>query len=61
MMPQFHNGRSLRTEDLAMGLTIFALGLAKKVLLADNLAPLANPLFGAAGAPQMLEAWWAGR
>ncbi len=57
MTPQFRNGRSLRTEDLAAGLTIFALGLAKKVLVADNLAPLANPLFAGGIAPQMGDAW----
>ncbi len=57
MMPQFHNGRSLKSEDLAAGLTIFALGLAKKVLVADQLAPLANPLFAGGIAPQMADAW----
>ena len=57
MMPQFRDGRLLRAEDLALGLTIFAFGLAKKVLVADNLAPLANPLFVAGAAPQLLEAW----
>jgi alginate O-acetyltransferase complex protein AlgI len=57
MMPQFRNGRSLRAEDLAQGLTIFALGLGKKVLVADNLAGLASPLFASTAAPQMLDAW----
>ncbi|WP_342116963.1 MBOAT family O-acyltransferase [Pseudoduganella sp. OTU4001] len=57
MMPQFRNGQSLRAENLAAGLTIFALGLAKKVLIADNVAPLANPLFTAGAAPQLLDAW----
>jgi len=57
MMPQFRNGRALKSEDLALGLTIFALGLAKKVLVADNIAPLANPIFGAGASPQFLDAW----
>ncbi|WP_028105177.1 MBOAT family O-acyltransferase [Pseudoduganella violaceinigra] len=57
MMPQFRNGRPLQAEDLALGLTIFAMGLAKKVLVADNLAPLANPVFAAGAAPQLLDAW----
>lgn len=57
MMPQFRDGRALRADDLAMGLTIFAIGLGKKVLVADNLAPLANPVFAAGAAPQLLEAW----
>jgi D-alanyl-lipoteichoic acid acyltransferase DltB (MBOAT superfamily) len=33
---------------LAIGLMLFTLGLAKKVLLADRLAELADPLFGSA-------------
>lgn len=57
MMPQFRNGRALRADDLAEGLTIFALGLGKKVLVADNLAPLANPLFAGGIAPQLADAW----
>ncbi|MYN03959.1 MBOAT family protein [Pseudoduganella sp. DS3] len=57
MMPQFRNGQGLRAEDLAAGLTIFAIGLAKKVLIADNLAPLANPVFSAGAAPRLLDAW----
>jgi alginate O-acetyltransferase complex protein AlgI len=57
MMPQFRNGRALRAEYLALGLSIFAFGLAKKVLVADNIAPLANPIFAAGAAPQLLDAW----
>ncbi len=57
MMPQFRNGRALSAADLALGLTIFAIGLGKKVLVADNLAPLANPVFGAGAVPRLLDAW----
>jgi D-alanyl-lipoteichoic acid acyltransferase DltB (MBOAT superfamily) len=57
MMPQFRDGQQLRADDLALGLTIFAIGLGKKVLIADNLAPLANPVFAAGAAPQLLDAW----
>lgn len=57
MMPQFRNGRGLRPEELALGLTVFAIGLGKKVLVADNLAPLANPIFAAGASPQLVEAW----
>jgi D-alanyl-lipoteichoic acid acyltransferase DltB (MBOAT superfamily) len=57
MMPQFRDGRRLQAEDLAFGLTVFAFGLGKKVLVADNLAPLASPVFAAGAAPQLLEAW----
>lgn len=57
MMPQFRNGQALRAKNLACGLTVFALGLAKKVLVADNIAPLASPIFAAGTAPQLLDAW----
>jgi len=44
---------------LAVGLTLFTLGLAKKVLLADNLAEVVNPLFaGAATQPLALTSAW---
>jgi D-alanyl-lipoteichoic acid acyltransferase DltB (MBOAT superfamily) len=46
--------------DTTVGLTVFVIGLAKKVLIADVLAPSANAVFDAAahGIPvQMLEAW----
>src|SRR6202045_3015852 len=44
---------------LVVGMTLFTLGLAKKVLLADNLADVINPLFaGAKTQPLALtEAW----
>lgn len=35
-------------DNFGVGLSIFAVGLAKKVLLADNLAPIASASFGAA-------------
>ena len=57
MMPQFRDNRPLLDEDLAKGLTIFVLGLGKKVLVADNLAGLANPLFASTATPQMADAW----
>jgi D-alanyl-lipoteichoic acid acyltransferase DltB (MBOAT superfamily) len=47
-------------ERMAQGLTLFVLGLAKKVVLADRLAPLANPVFDAAAAGEALtfaDAW----
>jgi alginate O-acetyltransferase complex protein AlgI len=50
MMPQFAArtvGR-FRLDDLIVGMAIFFLGLFKKVVLADNIAPLANRVFGAA-------------
>ena len=62
MMPQFNNHSTYRinAEHVAVGLTIFVLGLAKKVLIADNLAEYATPIFNAARDGQVLllcESW----
>ncbi len=59
MMPQFAQPENYRphARNFAVGGTIFALGLAKKVLLADNLAPYANALFDQGEAPTLLVAW----
>ena len=62
VMPQFDGAcsRAPRSHDVAQGLALFALGLAKKVLLADSLAEYATPAFDAAAAghtPSMLAAW----
>ena len=35
----------------AVGLTLFIIGLSKKVLIADRLAQFATPVFGAAAEP----------
>ena len=51
MMSQFTGidpKRRLQIEDLSVGLVIFVIGLAKKVLIADQMAHYANPLFAAA-------------
>jgi len=50
MMPQFAHAKTYRfsTEFFTVGLTMFALGLFKKVVLADGVAPFAAPLFAAA-------------
>lgn len=61
MMTQFEAiGRERIKPDLmAMGLTIFAIGLAKKVLIADQLAQVASPLFDLAMQAEVsfIEAW----
>lgn len=59
MMPQFADRRIYRfsTRSAAVGATIFCIGLAKKVLIADNIAPYAAPLFDHPGAPSLLLAW----
>jgi alginate O-acetyltransferase complex protein AlgI len=50
MMPQFRSDRiyTFSLFNLAIGLSIFFVGLFKKVVIADNLAPLATPVFSAA-------------
>ena len=62
MMPQFGHASTYRInlEHVAVGLTIFVIGLAKKVLLADNLADYATPIFKAASEGHTLmffESW----
>ncbi len=61
MLPQFARDRNTMTiRNVAIGLSIFSIGLAKKVLLADNLALFASPVFGAAATGQAItffESW----
>jgi len=62
MLPQFAKDLvyKLRSKNLAIGLTIFAIGLFKKVVLADGMAVYATPVFDAAEAGVVLtffEAW----
>jgi len=60
MMPQFDKDANYHPHaaNFAIGLTIFAIGLAKKVLIADNLAAYAAPVFAPqADAPSLFIAW----
>ncbi len=59
MMPQFGDPMNYvpRAEHFAVGLSIFTTGLAKKVLVADNIAPMANVLFEPGQSPSLLQAW----
>jgi alginate O-acetyltransferase complex protein AlgI len=62
MMPQFANRSTFRINwnNVSVGLAIFVLGLAKKVLIADSLADFATPIFDAiraGGQPMLFEAW----
>jgi len=61
VLPQFakHEAR-LRAEHLAAGLSLLVLGLFKKVMLADEFATYATPVFGSAEGPLAIgffEAW----
>lgn len=60
MMPQFDEDRNYRAgaANFAIGLTIFAIGLAKKVLIADNLAGYVAPVFAPqSDSPSFFYAW----
>ena len=64
IIPQFESAtrRGFRADEVGEGLMIVLLGLAKKLVLADGFAPLANRGFDAAahGATlTLLEAWYA--
>lgn len=62
MMPQFANPQTFRpnAESISVGLTFFAIGLFKKVVIADNLAIYADSLFNLSGpnaSPMLISAW----
>ena len=59
MMPQFAERRTYRLQpnSVLLGAAIFAIGLAKKVLIADNLAPYANAVFASPMHPSVFVAW----
>lgn len=62
MLPQFAKDivYKLNIENIAVGVTIFSLGLFKKVIFADNMALHATPIFSAAEHGAILtifEAW----
>jgi alginate O-acetyltransferase complex protein AlgI len=64
VIPQFNNESVYRfnSEDVSVGLTIFFMGLFKKVVFADSIAVYASPVFEAAsrGVPvTFFEAWGA--
>lgn len=60
MLPQFERSRyRLQIENLSVGLSIFIIGLSKKVLIADTLSPYVGSVFAAAETsdPTFFEAW----
>jgi alginate O-acetyltransferase complex protein AlgI len=62
MIPQFARsaGRGFNIQDLAAGLVLFTIGLIKKVVFADTLVSLADPVFAAAQGqhiPSLSDAW----
>lgn len=62
MLPQFNKPGigKVNWENITVGLSIFSLGLFKKVIIADNIATFSDPVFAAALAGEsltFLEAW----
>ena len=61
MMPQFRKKNHGWHRDFPVGLGIFTAGMFKKVVIADNMAPIANPVFALAAGdgrmPTMAESW----
>jgi alginate O-acetyltransferase complex protein AlgI len=64
MLPQLAKARraSLDSTRIAVGLTVFGIGLLKKLILADNIAPFADGVFdgAAAGVPFGTSLAWIG-
>ncbi|MBN6104532.1 MBOAT family protein [Xanthomonas sp. CFBP 8703] len=59
MMPQFSRRETYRfhADNLSVGGMLFVIGLAKKVLLADSIAPYADAGFASTGELQLWGAW----
>jgi D-alanyl-lipoteichoic acid acyltransferase DltB (MBOAT superfamily) len=60
LLPQLKRLRSLTVDNFSVGIAFFAIGLFKKVCIADYLALLASPVFAAAEAAEpisFVEAW----
>ncbi len=59
MMPQFASKRNkvLNYKNISLGLFLFFIGLFKKVVIADELSPVANAGFDVARSLTLVEAW----
>ncbi len=59
LMPQLDEGRihGLRSEDMALGMSWFIMGLGKKVIIADRIAPLADLLYAHPHSAGFLTSW----
>jgi alginate O-acetyltransferase complex protein AlgI len=59
IMPQFANDATfrLRADNIGVGLTLFTVGLAKKVLLADSIAPWVDAGFADLQHITLVNAW----
>ena len=60
VMPQIKDQERGNRTDIAIGVTVFTIGLFKKAVLADGIAPFANALYNdpaAWNAPTLIHAW----
>jgi alginate O-acetyltransferase complex protein AlgI len=59
IIPQFAEFKTyiINNENVAIGITLFVIGLFKKVIIADTLATWVTPVFDNALSASMLEAW----
>ena len=59
MIPQFSRLRNfvVNYRNISMGISLFTLGLFKKVMIADNLSPWVNEIFSKADTIHFVEAW----
>ncbi|MBS1211276.1 MAG: rane bound O-acyl transferase, family protein, partial [Proteobacteria bacterium] len=59
LVEQLENLQPLKAKDIQLGALIFMAGLIKKVVFADNLAPLADELFAHPATLDLYTAWLA--
>ncbi|MGE5372885.1 MAG: MBOAT family O-acyltransferase [Solirubrobacterales bacterium] len=59
MIPQFTRLKNFvfSHQNMAIGISLFTIGLFKKVVIADSLAPWATTVFSHAGQVNLVEAW----
>jgi alginate O-acetyltransferase complex protein AlgI len=59
MLPQFAKESTYKVnyENIALGFSIFIIGLFKKVVLADSLTLYVEPVFGATGEYTFIQSW----
>ncbi|HEY9036509.1 MAG TPA: MBOAT family O-acyltransferase [Pseudomonadales bacterium] len=59
MAPQFHRSQLIRwsTDNFSVGLAIFIVGLFKKLVIADSIAPYVNDSFTDTSTLSLLDAW----